>query len=416
MVTHDTAAAERGGKPLVSVIIPTYNRAGLVCEALDSVFAQEGAGDRFEMEVVVVDDASSDDTPKTLERYGRVHYIRFETNRGESAARNVGVKASRGKYVAFLDDDDLWLPHRLRMHLPVLEERPEVGAVYGQNILRGEGINDVTWPDASRAPSGNVFEAFLIDDFISINTVLVRREALERAGAFDENLKTMQYYDVCLRLAFHVPFVFVPGNVAVQRYSRGGEWTTTLVGGVYEQTHTQVVERGLAMLPATAEHEPLRRRVRAALFGQIVNNLASVAERGWTGFDRMYAYLLASLEASPWMLTEPAVRSSLVRSACRIARTSESPIAAVRDFCAKVQAAAGPHASRTLLADVWANVATQLGYGSHPRVLAAGYAATRAAALDPTKLMGRWLPWTMVRAVVGPRADVLPRLMRRLKG
>src|SRR5712691_1887639 len=279
MSAYDTRRAELRELPVVSVIIPTHNRADLLPEALDSVYAQEGLGECFEMQVIVVDDASTDATPQVMQQYPAVHYIRLATNQGESAARNAGIKASQGKYVAFLDDDDLWLPHRLRVQVPVLEENPEVGGVYGQNIIRGEGIENPGWPDAHRAPSGNVFQAFLLEDFISINTILVRREAFEKAGYFDESLKTMQYYDICLRLAFHVPFVFIPGSVAIQRYSRGGNWTVTVVGGVYEHTHTYVIERALGLLPDTAEYAEVKRQARAALFAEIAKSLVSVAER-----------------------------------------------------------------------------------------------------------------------------------------
>jgi glycosyltransferase involved in cell wall biosynthesis len=153
--------------PQVRVIIPTHKPATLLHEALDSVYSQEGSGERFEMEVIVVDDASSDATPEVVPRYGGVHYIRLATNRGPSAARNIGIKASHEAYVAFLDDDDLYLPHKLSVQVPVLEKQPEVGVVYGQNFLKGEGI-DTSWPDVHRTPSGDGFSAFLCGDFISL--------------------------------------------------------------------------------------------------------------------------------------------------------------------------------------------------------------------------------------------------------
>src|SRR6266545_3439367 len=186
MDTYDAGNGSLKEKPLVSVIIPTHNRANLLREALDSVYAQEGVGKQFEMEIVVVDDASSDATPETVRQYPEVQYIRHDTNQGESAARNTGIKASQGKYVAFLDDDDLWLPHKLSVQVPVLETHPEAGVVYGQNVIRNEGIDNL-WPDTHRAPSGDVFCTFLVEDFITINTVVVRREVIRKAGYFDES-------------------------------------------------------------------------------------------------------------------------------------------------------------------------------------------------------------------------------------
>lgn len=98
-------------KPLVSAIIPTHNRATLLAEALASVYAQEGKGEEFDLEVIVVDDASSDATPEVVKRFD-ARYLRFDSNRGLSAARNAGIAASTG--ASFLDDDDLWTPRRLR--------------------------------------------------------------------------------------------------------------------------------------------------------------------------------------------------------------------------------------------------------------------------------------------------------------
>ena len=99
-------------KPLVSVVIPTYNRAALLDEALSSAGAQEGAGTLFDEEIVVVDDASSDEMPAVVRRHPPVRYIRHATNRGGSAARNTGMAATSGSLIAFLDDD-LWLPNKL---------------------------------------------------------------------------------------------------------------------------------------------------------------------------------------------------------------------------------------------------------------------------------------------------------------
>jgi hypothetical protein len=219
--------------------------------------------------------------------------------------------------VAFLDDDDLYLPHKLSVQVPVLENQPRVGVVYGQNL------------------------AFLCEDFISFNTILVHREALQRVGYFDESLPTMEHCDMFLRIAAHVYYAFIPGNVTIQRYSGQGTWTESVLDGAYEQTHANIVERVLAMLPDTAEYAPVKRKARASLFFEIANNLTSVARRGWIGFDRVRAHVLTGLRSSPWIVTELLVRASLVRSARCLARTSASPIAAVCGFSVELCAAVG---------------------------------------------------------------------------
>ena len=165
-------------KSLVSVITSPYNRAALLSAVLDLVYAQEGVGEVVKMEGIVVDDASADATPEVVCRYLGVRYTRHATKRGEAAARNAGIRASTGKYVAWLDDDDLWLPHRLKAHVPVLETDPAVGLVYGQYIIRGEG-NGNLWPVARRAPSGDVLNAFPMEHFIQLNTFLAQGEVFQ---------------------------------------------------------------------------------------------------------------------------------------------------------------------------------------------------------------------------------------------
>jgi glycosyltransferase involved in cell wall biosynthesis len=136
-----TAGAVR---PLVSVVIPTFNRVATLREALDSVYSQEAIGDVFDLEVIVADDASTDTTADVARDYP-LRYVRLEKNAGASAARNAGIRASRGTYIAMLDDDDLWMPHRLRAHVPQLEMRPDVRVVYGQVLVKGDGP-DSLWP------------------------------------------------------------------------------------------------------------------------------------------------------------------------------------------------------------------------------------------------------------------------------
>src|SRR6266852_4088374 len=119
-------------RPLISVVIPTRNRAALLARALDSVFAQYGIGEQFDLEVIVVDDGSTDSTATVVGEYAQVRCLRLSTHRGVSAARNAGIEASRGAFICFLDDDDVWLPGRLRLQIPVFKRHPEAGAVYSQ--------------------------------------------------------------------------------------------------------------------------------------------------------------------------------------------------------------------------------------------------------------------------------------------
>lgn len=207
-------------RPLVSVVIPTYKRAQLLRKAIISALAQEKSGELFDMEIIVVDDCSPDDTPQVAAEFPQVQYLRLQKNSGASGARNAGIKRARGKYVALLDDDDEFLTHKLMVQVPILEAHPEVGVLYGQSVVTGSEVPLLLWPEWG--PSGNVLEAFVTttDDFLHPPTWLVRRELFERAGYFDETKAGMEHYDMALRIAALTPWMFLAGGpVARGRYS-----------------------------------------------------------------------------------------------------------------------------------------------------------------------------------------------------
>src|SRR5262245_33740030 len=161
----------RGMRPLVSVIVPTHNRAHCLPRALASIAAQEGRGESFDIEVLVVDDGSSDGTAQVMADHGAVRYIRLPEQRGVSAARNAGLRASQGGYLGFLDSDDEWLPHKLRVQVPLLAAHPEVGVIYSQVVMRspeGERLS----PDEFRALSGQTFVAMLMDNVCEVASLL----------------------------------------------------------------------------------------------------------------------------------------------------------------------------------------------------------------------------------------------------
>ena len=134
-------------RPLVSVVVPTYKRARLLRKAIVSALAQEEAGTLFDMEIIVVDDCSPDDTAKVVAEFPGVQYLRLPENRGASGARNAGIKRSKGKYVALLDDDDEFLTHKLMVQVPILEAHPEIGVLYGQSVVTGGETPLLLWPE-----------------------------------------------------------------------------------------------------------------------------------------------------------------------------------------------------------------------------------------------------------------------------
>jgi glycosyltransferase involved in cell wall biosynthesis len=184
--------------PKVSVIIPTYNREKFIGRAIESVLAQTYKN----FEIVVVDDGSTDNTRKALEPFdGKIKYI-YQENGGSSSARNRGLQESTGEYIAFLDSDDTWTPNKLAVQLDILDKNKHTGIVYSKMLMfneKGERIG--TKPDD---PSGRNFEELIeISGDIPTSSVLTRRECFDKAGLFDENLPTMQDFDMWLRISEH---------------------------------------------------------------------------------------------------------------------------------------------------------------------------------------------------------------------
>lgn len=180
--------------PTVSVIIPTYQRANLVVEAIASVLAQTYQ----DYEIIVVNDGSTDNTQAVLAQFNDRIIAIHQSNQGLSAARNTGIKASSGKYIAFLDDDDRWLPEKLAKQVPILEMKPKVGLVCS-NIFRCDTQGRVV-DEMPPAPKLRVSWVLFQKNFIFVLTVLLRRACLDEVGLFDETLTSCEDYDLWLRI------------------------------------------------------------------------------------------------------------------------------------------------------------------------------------------------------------------------
>ncbi len=186
----------------VSVIIPAYNRAQMVCEAIDSVLAQT----MEDVEVIVVDDGSNDGTGDMLrERYGeRIRYL-HQDNQGRSVARNRGIRASRSPYLLFLDSDDWLLPDALRQQAEFLDAHPDVDVVYSDGYYcdaAGQPIQRISL-ERPPVPEGKLLEVMVLHNVVvATHSALVRRRALDRLGEpyFDETLRCAEDADLWLRL------------------------------------------------------------------------------------------------------------------------------------------------------------------------------------------------------------------------
>lgn len=196
-------------QPLVSVIMPSYNTARYIGEAIDSVLSQ----DYPNKELIVIDDGSTDATVDIIRSYSdRVRLI-TQRNQGAAVARNAGLDAAQGDYIAFLDSDDCWLPGKLRTQIDYLEQYPDIGMVYARwQVWKPEldgrfdmpAIAESSDADRSSPPivperSGWLYNRLLFTSLLHTITVVARRSLIETVGRFDTELKRGQDYDYWIR-------------------------------------------------------------------------------------------------------------------------------------------------------------------------------------------------------------------------
>ena len=201
-------------QPAVSVVVPCYNKAPFVRRTLDSVAAQSFRP----LEVIVVDDCSSDDSVQIIEDWAAsapipCTVVKHRVNRGVCGSSNSGLSRARGEFVVFLDGDDRLLPHMIEAHVRRLREAVDAGMVYGDAVVEDAGGQVVSASflqlfRGDERPEGMVFQDLLVRlNFLPASAMTVRASALERVGWFDESLP-FQDYDMWLRIARHSPVLF----------------------------------------------------------------------------------------------------------------------------------------------------------------------------------------------------------------
>ena len=377
-------------KPLVSVVIPTQNHGDSLRNALDSVYAQSGVGNQFDLEVILVDNASSDSTSQAASDDPRVRYIGLPSPIALSAVRNVGLKASKGQYVAFLDDDNVWLPERIRSHVAVLERYPQFGAAYGQFIAIGDG-EDSLYPEGGDAPAGSVFRAFSMEEFTTPSYLTARREAFQQAGYFDENLCGMESYEMLLRLAHFVPFAFVAGAFGKGRFSYSAIWSGRIQRGEHQTELPYILNKALGLLPDSPETVTLKREVITHWFTKIAHCLDKPET-----VELLRSHLLNWIQQYPWMMADPPSQDSMVNYASKVlSRMLEGDASfnhpALTSFCHEVKSAQNGNfketASQTqrFLGDTLTR--TSVHMLDRGRLKAAGYTATYAIRQDTAQII-----------------------------
>ena len=197
--------------PAVSLIIPTYNRAFFLKEALESVFAQTRRPD----ETIVIDDGSTDETQEVIHQFDRVIYIQ-QPNKGVSSARNLGIRYSTGEWICFLDSDDLWMKNKLACQMERIKKNSQFLANYTNEIWirNGKRVNPCKRHEKY---SGWIFDKCLPLCTISPSSIILHRTVLEKTGVFDEALPVCEDYDLWLRISLHFPIDFINQPLIIKR-------------------------------------------------------------------------------------------------------------------------------------------------------------------------------------------------------
>ncbi|MBI2798837.1 MAG: glycosyltransferase [Gammaproteobacteria bacterium] len=279
--------------PKVSIVMPVFNGERYVVAAIESALAQTYTN----FEVVIVDDGSQDDSHDKVAPYlslPNIRYIRKE-NRGVAAARNTAINSAAGELISFLDQDDVWMPHKLERQVRYLAEHPEVALVHSYQGYIDQTGKEITNPKDWIAPlSGDCFAELFRRNRIAVLTVLVRKCSLEQVGALNENLSGADDYELWLRLARRFQFGFIPETLASYRIH-----ASNVSHDLFKMTvrELQSLESVLAIDPAA----------RLAIGPRIVNrrlaalNYAAGTWYTWQeqDFDKARAFFCTALSQRP---------------------------------------------------------------------------------------------------------------------
>jgi glycosyltransferase involved in cell wall biosynthesis len=282
-------------QPLVSIVIPTFNRAQWVGEAIQSVLDQGYA----RLELIVVDDGSDDQTQDVVQGFGTVLTYVWQAHRGVSTARNRGVEAARGELLAFLDSDDLWRPGKVAAQVALFQQQPQVQACYTDEIWVRRGVR-VNPKRIHQKHEGWIFLQSLPRCIISPSSIMLRRTLWDRLGGFDERFPACEDYDLWLRLTVTVPIALLPQRLIVKRGGHADQLSRCVP--VLDQYRITALEKLL--------RTPLSLPQRQAVLQHLVQKCAVVAqgahkrhqEARWSCYaqkEQRYRRQLVSLEQLP---------------------------------------------------------------------------------------------------------------------
>jgi glycosyltransferase involved in cell wall biosynthesis len=312
--------------PLVSAIVPTYNRAAIVCDAIDSILKQTYKN----IEVIVVDDGSTDSTQQILQKYGDKILVVSQQNAGPSKARNQGVAAARGELIAFLDSDDLWLSTKIERQVSLLQK-------VGDSIPACVCNITMRWSDGERASFQIAGLDPDLDEGIWLNAdeviatrfllfnqgVMIRRDALRKIGCFDETLRLLEDHELALRLSLEGAWAFIREPLVI--------WRETKAGSLYQDSKKDELSWGapvermleahlktviITNRPKRLQHyvkrelKNVRRQLSAARMARMDSRAASIVGRILTQVERCRRAILVRSPWFPKMKTCPATLTS----------------------------------------------------------------------------------------------------------
>lgn len=296
---------------LASVIIPAYNMSRYVREAVESAVNQT-----YPVEVIVVDDGSTDDTRELLEPYisaRKIQYI-YQYNRGLAGARNTGIRAAAGSYIAFLDADDLFLPTKVERQIQALEDHPDYGVCYS-DLLHFTDEPREFFHHRYEYPSGDIFEPLLHRQFINPLVVLARREVFEQYGFFDEAFRRSEDWELWLRFSrVGVKFYYLDEILAYYRIRRGGSLTSIESEPLMKEKNLELFTR---LGETLSEEERQRYRFDAVLvklrrklvLAYLMVGDKVAAEKAARALSIGWLLLIAALPASVWRFLLSQVRT-----------------------------------------------------------------------------------------------------------
>lgn len=298
--------------PLVSAIIPTYNRAHIICEAVDSVLAQTYP----HIEVILVDDGSKDDTLARLQQYGNRIRVVSQANSGPAAARNRGIAVARGDLIAFLDSDDIWLPSKIERQVSLMRRAGASVPCCLSNIMMKWNSGDrasfdiaLLKPSAEEGVWLNPDEV-LATRFVLFNQgVMIRREVLQKIGIFDESIRYLEDVEFPQRLSLEGPWAFIETPLVV--------WRESMTNSVYKNSQrddlctrecmVEVLETHLKRVEAAGGDARLRRyvsrelwRARRHLWAARMRQMSSWGSVLATSVETVDRYRSALFRRSPW--------------------------------------------------------------------------------------------------------------------